>query len=157
MTFEERLHGSLDLELGKRTLVAFSALALTLIPVNGLRIHLRAVKPSPDGVTVKQTPPPEAVTGSAHDKVLEDSAFFGGAPNASTPALRASLSEAVKDYRLKGVVITDDPEAIVQDARTQKTVFLKIGSQLGNLSVKEINQGWIVLSYLGEDVKLEIP
>ena len=73
-----------------------------------------------------------------------------------TPVLQASLTELVKDYRLKGVILMDEPEAIIEDARTQATIILKKGERLGDLSVKEIKEGLIVLTYLGEEVKMEI-
>ena len=64
--------------------------------------------------------------------------------------------ELVKDYRLKGVMIMGEPEAIVEDARTQKSVFVKAGEKLGDLTVKEIKEGQIVLSLAGGEVKLEM-
>ena len=51
----------------------------------------------------------------------------------------------------------DEPEAIVEDAKTQKSLFVKIGDPLGDLVVKEIKEGYIVLSYVGEEIRLEIP
>jgi hypothetical protein len=156
MNFVEKINGAVDLELGKKILIFASVAALVLIPLNGLLIQLRNIKPIRSAPVLKEASQ-EMESESSYQTAIESSALFGGvAGGLSTPALHASLAEEMKDYRLKGVVITDDPEAIIQDARTQKSIFIKKGSQLGNLTVKEINEGWIVLTYLGEELKLEI-
>ena len=83
--------------------------------------------------------------------------LFGRSPGESSlTVLKSSIGDLIKDYRLKGVVILSDPEAIIEDARTKKTTFLKTGQKLGDLTVKEIREGKVVLTYYGEESVLQI-
>ena len=99
-----------------------------------------------------------AVQSFAHyEKSFQGRGFLGGGENLSGLAvLKTSINELVKDYRLKGTVILSEPEAIVEDARTQKTIFVKTGQQLGELKVKEVAEGKLVLAYYGEETVLLI-
>lgn len=159
MNLVQQLDSFIDLEFSKKVFLRLSAAALLLIPADGLWIHLRKFPAKTVNLsqayleTSKQAREPFA----SYQAVFDKNTLFGAvAANASTPVLKASIAELVKDYRLKGVILTAEPEAIVEDARTQKTVFVKVGQQVGDLTVKEIKDGMMVLSYLGEEIKLEI-
>ena len=74
----------------------------------------------------------------------------------SPQVTKSSIAELSKDYRLKGVVIVDEPEAIIEDARTQKSQFVKVGDSVGEMKVKEVREGAAVLSYYGEEKEMRI-
>lgn len=94
---------------------------------------------------------------SSYESAFQSSRLFGWqVPQISLPSLGSSIQELVKDFRLKGIVILKEPEAIVQDARTQKNIFVREGDQMGEVTVKEIEQDSIVLSYSGEEIKLRM-
>lgn len=157
MNAAERIRGLIDWELAKKPLLLLSVVSLIMIPADGLYIYWQRSAPLyADSVPQGPNPikfEPEASYLAAFDR----STLFGNASsNPSAPMILASVAELTKDYRLKGVMIAHESEAIVEDARTQKTTFIKVGGRLGDLTVKEIREGVIVLAYLGQDITLEI-
>lgn len=157
MRLTEAMVTNIDLELAKKALLILSAACLVLIPLDGVRLSLEGPKSRKTKAIVAVAPPAGLEAERSYLESFEASTLFGnGSSVASAPALQASLTELTKDYRLKGVVLTDDSEAIIEDARTQKTLFVKKGAFLGDLAVNEIGEGFIVLSYLGSEKRLEI-
>ena len=49
-----------------------------------------------------------------------------------------------------------EPEAIIEDAKTQKTLFVKAGEPLGDLTVKEVKEGVVILASSGGEISLKI-
>jgi type II secretory pathway component PulC len=147
-----------DLKLLRKILLILVAIPLVLIPADAIRLSrgklLIQIPAKQAGGTVKATLPLEPV--SAYQSVFEKSSLFGNLANAAAPMIKASILELAKDFRLKGVVIASEPEALIEDARTQKTTFVHVGQALGELSVKEIREGLVVLEYLGEETRMEI-
>jgi len=157
MRLAEAVVTAIDLESAKKTFLLLSAVCLILIPADGIRILIKQPAQSKSMVSAPINPIVKLESEQSYLEAFEASTLFGnGSSAASAPVLQASLTELTKDYRLKGVVLTDDSEAIIEDARTQKTQFVKKGASLGDLVVKEIGEGFIVLTYLGMDTKLEI-
>ena len=151
------LERNLDLNLIKKgfwgmTAVLFSIIPLDLyflLPVQAKAANFATILPALQKPSIRPL--------DQYDASFQTGGLFGGPANSSgLTVLKASINELVKDYRLKGVVILSEPEAIVEDARTQKSVFVKVGQQLGDLKVKEITEGKIVLSCYGEDAVLQI-
>ena len=157
MRVTEDLFQYLDFESVKKMFLLLSVLLLVLIPVDGALVFFQGVKPAKT-LVVQSTASVKLEPQDTYIAAIERSPLFGGSSSFGASALiqQTSLIELTKDYRLKGVVITDDPETIVEDAKTQKTLFIKKGGQLGDLTVKEIKEGFITLSYLGGEAKLEI-
>ena len=146
-----------DLDLAKKTFLVFSIASLFMIPVDGIGVYLGGTKHNSASLVVQEKSPKKIEPQEVYLKNFDRSSLFGNASSGTgTPALQVSLTELAKDYRLQGVVLTDEPEAIIQDARTQKTIFVRLGEQLGELKVKEIKEGMVILAYLGEEIKLEI-
>lgn len=99
---------------------------------------------------------PSAVRPLAdYEEAFQKNSLFGAGPN-SFSVLKSSISELLKDYRLKGVVLGNEPEAILEDARTQRSVFVKQGASLGELTIKSIQEGAVVFVYYGEEKELKI-
>ncbi len=159
MNFVQRLDNTIDLELARKILLGLSAGVLVLIPADGIWTHLRKFPGEQMHLSNApvQTMGKSPETLAAYQTVFEKNTLFGTVSNNSqTPALKSSIEEMTKDYRLKGVVFLGEPEAILEDAKTQKTVFVKAGQAVGDLTVKEIKEGMMVFSYLGEEIKLEV-
>ncbi len=152
----ERLDTAVDLDLAKKAFLFLSAASIFIMPLDALCIYLQQTKPTRLN-PVSQTLPQKSEPLESYLTHFERSALFGNASSSlGAPALRASLGELTKDYRLQGVILGAEPEAIIQNARTQKTIFVKKGGLLDELTVKEIKEGSIVLAYLGEEIRLEI-
>lgn len=158
MTLIQRLDNVADLELAKKILLGFSAAALILIPIDGIFIHYRKISnigtlPTKASTWVIE----KAESLEIYQEVFNRNTLFGiVTADSQAPVLKASIAELVKDYRLKGVVFLGEPEAILEDAKTQKTTFVKTGQSVGDLKIEEIKEGSMKLSYLGEEVKLEV-
>lgn len=94
---------------------------------------------------------------SFYEEPFQKAILFGfSSPQVPLTVLRTSIAELAKDYRLKGVVILDEAEAIFEDARTQKIIFLKEGERLGELEIRDIKEGSVVLGYYGEEKEMRI-
>ena len=159
MNIVEPLDAWLDLRLARKLFLWFSAAILLLIPADALCIHFK--RAGYEGHPLSQAhlefSRPAVEPLASYLTIFDKSTLFGaGTSTANAPVLKASLAELVKDYRLKGVIFMDTPEAIIEDARTRMTQFVKVGERLGDLVVKEIRESTMVLSYLGEEIKLEI-
>jgi hypothetical protein len=92
----------------------------------------------------------------SYESAFQAGGLLGIAAPTGLTALKSSIAELAKDYRLQGVVVLDQPEAILQDARTQKTVFVKKGDRLGELTIKEIKEAAVILACYGEETVLQI-
>lgn len=93
------------------------------------------------------------------EMALKGSRFFGLETDANATASSpksASLDELTKDYRLKGIVSGDEPEAIIEDARTQKTFFVAVGGKLGDLTVKKIGEGNLLVARGNEEKEMRL-
>ena len=153
------IESRIDLRLAGRCLQAACLLAAVLIPFQIAGAVFRAGQLPPQEMAFDRNSGRENETAedeSYHD-ALHNSPFFGfQTAQAALPAIQSSILELVKDFHLKGVMLTGIPEAIVQDARTQKTIFVKAGDSLGELKVKTIEEGRMVLEYFGEEKTLYI-
>ena len=88
---------------------------------------------------------------------LSKSALLGSPEVAPVAVARGpSASELAKDLRLKGIVAINEPEALIQDARTQKTILTKVGDAVAELQVKEIGADYIILEHQKDEIKLTI-
>ena len=106
------------------------------------------------GILELQSPPIQTL--DYYESIFQTKGLFGSESPSGLTILKASIGELIKDYRLKGVLISSEPEAIIEDARTQKSLFLKTGAPLGDLTVKEIRPGKVILTYYGEEGVLQI-
>jgi type II secretory pathway component PulC len=148
----------LDFKLLKRVLIGFSVLILLFIPIDFLYFRF-SHQTSRESVVQNQPAlgPSTFEHQDAYESSIQSSAVFGLAtPEGSLTVLKSSMAELTKDYRLKGVMIVGEPEAIMEDARTQKSIFVKEGDLLGDLKVKEIKEGAVILTYYGEEKELRI-
>ena len=148
----------LDLSLLRKSFGILSAVMLFAIPMDfavssfhGRRNLVNAVSAIANSSHASFT---ESV--SSYESSFDRSGLFGKVSNEGPVFLKSSIAELVKDYRLKGVVLLNEPEAILEDARTQRSIFLKVGDHLGELTVKEIKEGEVVLKYYGEEKILRI-
>ena len=156
MNFSSQIDSLVDLERAKRLFLIFAAVCLTAILPDGFYVYLQKPKEHHKNLPISKKPILLEPVNSYLETFDRNTLFGSSASGGSISTFQVSATELIKDYRLKGVVLGGDPEAIVEDAKTQKTLFLKTGEQLGELIVKEIKEGMIVLSYPGGEAKLEI-
>lgn len=151
---------NLDLKILRRSFIGFFVIVLFFIPIDLTLISWKArgeaiSELQSQDLQMLKTQPLEPL--SSYEEAFHRSGLFGLYTYASNlPVFKSSIQELMKDLRLKGIVIIDQAEAIIEDAKTQKSTFLKAGHQIGELTVKEINDGAVVLSYYGEEKEMRI-
>lgn len=79
--------------------------------------------------------------------------FSGTAANLEKPIGTAS-ADLIKDINLVGIVSGEEPQAIIEDKKAQKTYYLRKGQFMGELELAEILEGKIILSYEGQMYEL---
>ena len=60
----------------------------------------------------------------------------------------------IANLTLTGVVLGDDSQAIIFDKNTEKTYYVSEGEAIGDISVKNILDDKVVLSYKGSELEL---
>lgn len=68
-----------------------------------------------------------------------------------TAVLDAGL---VKDMNLMGIVSGENPQAVIEDKKTQKTYYLNKGQALGEFKIEDIQEGRVILKYKEERFEL---
>lgn len=74
----------------------------------------------------------------------------------SKAAPNAASLDAIKNYSLLGVIGGENPQAIIEDKKTKQTIYLQKGQSLGELKVRDLQDGKIILESGGETAELSI-
>lgn len=90
--------------------------------------------------------------GLRNHQIFGDASGQGGA---TAPSIAAE-AQTIKDINLLGVILGDNPQAIVEDKKTQKTYYVTKGQFIGDFQVEEIRQGKVILNNKGERFELNI-
>ena len=62
----------------------------------------------------------------------------------------------IKDINLLGVISGANPQAIIEDKKSQKTYYVNKGQMIGEFQVEDISDGKIILNYGGQRFELSI-
>jgi hypothetical protein len=63
--------------------------------------------------------------------------------------------EATAHLRLVGISWSNDPDAMIEDTKAQRTLFLKSGQTIdGDIKVESISKDKVMISYGGEEIEL---
>ena len=151
---------SFDLRLLRKVLIGFCVVMFTLITLDQVFLALRprfvsrydSSSELPFSSQKMELEPLQVF----QDAVERRNLFNVAAKPEGMAVKRSSILDLAKDYRLKGVAFFDVPEAIVEDARTGSTVFVKEGEKVAELTVKEIKEESLVFSYGDEEQELKI-
>lgn len=71
------------------------------------------------------------------------------------PILATRLIDEIKHLRLVGISWSEDPDAMIEDANTGRTFFVKRGDMVDKFKVEAIFKDKIILGYGGEEVELK--
>ncbi|MDD4955603.1 MAG: hypothetical protein PHP17_06160 [Candidatus Omnitrophica bacterium] len=66
----------------------------------------------------------------------------------------AASADLIKDINLVGIVSGDEPQAVIEDKKAQKTYYLRKGQFMGEMQLAEILEGKIILNYEGQMYEL---
>ena len=67
----------------------------------------------------------------------------------------SAIVEATKDFSLVGISWSDDPDAMIEDTKSQRTYFVKRGQLIGEIKVEAIYRDKVLLSYKGEELEIK--
>jgi hypothetical protein len=78
-------------------------------------------------------------------------------PNAALnePVFSTKMADMTATLKLVGISMSDNPDAMIEDTKLEKTFFVKAGSMIGDLRVDEITKDKVVLKYNKELFELK--
>jgi len=85
--------------------------------------------------------------------IKERKIFSSAALDLEKPIGTAS-ADLIKDINLVGIVSGEEPQAIIEDKKAQKTYYLRKGQFMGQLQLADIVDGKIILNYEGQMYEL---
>ena len=80
--------------------------------------------------------------------------FFSPWEKPSTPASPDVAMDLARDLKLVGIVMDQNPKAIVEDVKNNQTLFMSKGDKINNAVLKDIQSGKAIFSYNNQDVEL---
>lgn len=87
-------------------------------------------------------------------QVFKNSALMAGNPGTNPVLSDVNAVDAVKDINLIGIVQNNNPQAIIEDKKTQKTYYVTKGQFAGEFQVEEIETEKVILNYKGQRLEL---
>jgi len=64
------------------------------------------------------------------------------------------LQEMVSDLDLVGISLDDEPMAMIENKKEEKTFFLKKGDKIGEFEIEEIQENKVILNFKGNKIEL---
>jgi len=89
--------------------------------------------------------------GASKRQIFKSAYTSDGGANRPESAVNLDLS---KDLGLVGIITGANPQAIVEDKRSQRTYYLAKGQLIGDIQVDEILESKIILNYKGQKYEL---
>ena len=103
--------------------------------------------------------PPEEKPKSNEDYLqgLNRSQIFISSPTPETTAVSAvPETDLIKDINLVGIISGENPQAVIENKKTQKTYYLNKGQFIGEFQIEDIQEGKIILNYKGKKYELHL-
>lgn len=80
--------------------------------------------------------------------------FSSAAADDAQKSIGAVSADLIKDINLVGIISGEEPQAVIEDKKAQKTYYLKKGQYIGELRLENILEGKIILNYNGQSYEL---
>lgn len=81
--------------------------------------------------------------------------IFSSAPAEDTQkSIGTASADLIKDINLVGIISGEEPQAVIEDKKAQKTYYLKKGQYIGELQLEDILEGKIILNYNRQSYEL---
>ena len=74
--------------------------------------------------------------------------------NEVPPIALESTQDWIKNLKLVGILLDGEPRAVIEDSKTNETVFLSHGQQLDKAVLEDIQEGKVIFLYQGHRVEL---
>jgi type II secretory pathway component PulC len=114
-------------------------------------IALRNLKVSvikKEEIELKESPDKEEIKTYEHYlNAVQGKKIFGSVESSASE--RGQIATAgsfdIKDISVTGIISGDNPQAVIEDKKNQKTYYLNKGQLLGDLQVEDIQDGKVIL------------
>ncbi len=80
--------------------------------------------------------------------------FSGEESSGASGLAGVATADILKEISLVGIISGDNPQAVIEDKRSQKTLYVAKGQSVGAFLVAEILEGKIILNYKGQRYEL---
>lgn len=80
--------------------------------------------------------------------------FIGGVATQGASPVSVGNIDALKDISLVGIISGENPQAVIEDKKTQKTYYVSKGQFIGEMQVEDIQSGKIIVNYSGQKYEL---
>ncbi|MBU1726437.1 MAG: hypothetical protein KJ880_02265 [Candidatus Omnitrophica bacterium] len=155
---------TLKLNLKQTIILIFSASCLyLLISFIYPLIALRTIKlPQIISKETSEGERPDIKTDSdtnlqAYINEIKNKKMFSTAPAVSKSSSVAGPNvDLIKDISLVGIISGDNPQAIIEDKKSQKSFYLNKGQFFGDFQLEDISEGKVILNYKGERYELHL-
>jgi len=67
---------------------------------------------------------------------------------------KADTQELLGDFKLVGIILDSEPQAILENRKKKETVFLSVGESIGKSVVEEIHKGSVI--FLDGEKRIEL-
>lgn len=67
-----------------------------------------------------------------------------------------SEEEMLKNFTLLGIIVGDNKQAVIEDRKANRTLFLYKGDNIGKFTVYDIKESSVILDYKGEKIELRM-
>lgn len=148
------------LNIQKIMLVVFVASFIYLIfsffyPFFGLREIKLSQITQQRKLEPKIEPEPEVKPYEFYLEGIKDRQIFGSVSGQEIERPASAVSaDLIKDINLVGIISGENPQAIIEDKKTQKTYYLNKDQFISEFQVEEIQEGKVILNYKGQRFEL---
>ena len=129
-------------------------IANLVYPWVGLK-NIRLPQPSQ---TLPQESPGAKSAGKPLEEYLESARgrqiFSQAAALEDNSFINAANTDLMKDISLVGIISGENPQAVIEDKKTQKTYYVTKGKFIGEMQVEDIQEGKIIINYGGQKYEL---
>ncbi|MBN2097038.1 MAG: hypothetical protein JW714_01015 [Candidatus Omnitrophica bacterium] len=91
---------------------------------------------------------------SGFTEILEGRDIFGASGDTAALVPSQTFMEMVANLRLQGIISGASPQAIIEDTKNNQVFFLYPGEHIGEIELKQILPGKIILNYYGQETEL---
>jgi type II secretory pathway component PulC len=141
-------------------LLAISCLYLVssfIYPLVALRKVKLPEAPKEKSAVLEAVPRVEQKPLEEYLKEVSGKQIFSNLPSAGVAGPVSGVAvDLVKDINLVGIIAGDNPQAIIEDRKTQKTYYLNKGQFIGEFQLEDIQEGKIILNYNGQKFELHL-
>jgi hypothetical protein len=129
---------------------------------NFLSLEAAKVEDEKESASALETAPPLKPFSEYAQAFNERDLFLSALQRAQTQAIAAPPEAAVappgfdlsQNFRLVGIIVDNDPRAVVEDVRNQRTLFLSYGDNIEGAILKEIRDGKVIFTLNDRQIEL---